>query len=370
VKLDGIDHKGWLALSRIEGLGPVSIIRLIDRFKEPRTVFRASIEQLTQVTRIGVSLAKKIKSFDHWQEVDREIEQAKKHGVRILCLQDDDYPLLLARIPAPPPLIYVKGSLPESEFPVVAIVGTRTATPYGLKAASMLSRGLAQCGVAIVSGLARGVDSAAHSSCLDCGTKTVAVLGCGADVIYPPENKKLYERICSEGAIVSEFPMGTRPDARNFPRRNRIISGLSRAVIVVEAGNKSGALITSSYALQQNREVFAVPGPITSSTSVGANRLIREGAGVATSATDILADLSLNENVSGELNKALNKKDGAEGLTPEQKKIFNLIGEQPVNIDHLIVESGMKAPEVSGQLLNLQLKGIVTELAGKQYVRS
>jgi DNA processing protein len=280
--------------------------------------------------------------------------------VKVITIEDDDYPINLKAIYDPPVVLYIKGNIRKEEL-CIAMVGTRTPTEYGLLQARHLSKRLANLGFCIVSGLARGIDTACHKAALEENGLTYGVLGCGIDVVYPPENNWLYRRIPeSGGGIITEFPFGTRPYKQNFPKRNRIISGLSLGVVVIEAPPKSGALITANLALHQNREVFAVPGPVNSPTSLGVNNLIKEGAKLTSSIEDILQELWF-------MVKDKLKKEPQ--LTKAEEEIYNLIKDEPIDIDSLKLLSDKDFGYLSIILLNLELKGLIRQLIGKRFVR-
>jgi len=301
-------------------------------------------------------------------ESSRELEEGlaalKKHQIRLLSFWDEDYPEALRPIHDPPALLYVRGQLPAGEC--FAIVGSRGATPVGLGLAEEIAEELASRGLTIVSGLARGIDSAAHRGALKAAGATLAVLGCGVDRVYPPENARLYQQILENNAIISEFPPGTRPMAGHFPGRNRIISGLSRGVLIVEAADQSGSLITGDFALEQGRELFAVPGMVRATTSSGTNRLIKQGAQVVTEASDIL------ESLWPQLPSAAQKKESANlvaQLDDKTLKVYQLIDFQPKHADELGRVCGLTPMEVSAILLDLELRGGVQPLPGGHYIR-
>jgi DNA processing protein len=286
--------------------------------------------------------------------------------VRLLTIEDADYPRLLAEAPAAPPLLYVRGALDITDEWAVAIVGTRSPTTYGKEAARHLAGELAQRGVTIISGLATGIDAIAHTAALEAGGRTIGVLGCGVDIVYPERNKNLAGQIVQQGAIISDYPLGTRPHAANFPPRNRIISGLALGTVIVEAGEKSGALITGDFALEQGRDVFAVPGSIFSQKSKGTNNLLRNGAGVAACADDVLEALNLTAApVQQEFAAALL----ADPADPTEARILEHLDAEPRSIDQITRTSGMPAEVVSATLTMLELKGLVRQV-GTEYVRA
>ncbi|HVP80951.1 MAG TPA: DNA-processing protein DprA [Thermodesulfobacteriota bacterium] len=353
----------WLALSLIRGLGSVLIKRLLDRFKTPEAVFQAPLKDLMQIEGLGEKVASEIRKGPLEKEVKREFALLEKAGGAILTLRNDAYPRRLKDIYDPPALLYVRGELRKEDELAVAVVGSRKTSPYGRWFTERIGRDLAGHGIAIVSGLARGIDSVAHMGALEGGGRTIAVLGCGIDVIYPSENRDLFHRIVGRGAVLSEFPMGSRPEGGHFPRRNRIISGLSIGVVIVEASAKSGSLITAKYALEQGREVFAVPGNVGAQGSRGTNQLIKEGAKLVESSEDILEEVLPQWRREGEIAQ----RAGAPGLdlAGGEKILYELLGETPLHIDAIIRESQLDPGKVSSLLLNLELKGLISQWPGK-----
>ncbi len=311
---------------------------------------------------MGKARAEKIASFSDWDNVQREIEWLEKSGVKIVRYCDSDYPELLKQIFDPPFLLYIKGRLSEEDKFSIGIVGSRKATPYGMSVTDKVSGELAASGFTIVSGMARGVDSAAHRAAVKKQGRTIAVLGCGINVVYPPENRGLLEKITEAGAVVTEFSPGTKPARENFPVRNRLISGLSLGVLVIEATEKSGSLITANHALDQNREVFAIPGNILSDNTTGTHKLIQRGAKLVHSVDDIISELA--PALKGFINKS-RKNDII--LTDEENRLCSMLSAEPIHIDDIIRESGMFSKEVLMILLNLELKNIVKQLEGKKF---
>lgn len=292
-------------------------------------------------------------------EAENILKRVEKYGIEILPLQDPRYPELLKNSRYPPPVLYIKGNINFHPWSI-SIVGTRKPSHYGRKVARELSFDLAESGAIVVSGGARGIDTEVHRGAIEAGGKTVAVLGCGIDITYPPENKKLFKNIMENGALVSEFPPGTLPLPYNFPRRNRIIAGLSRGVIVVEAGTKSGALNTAKWALDEGREVFAVPGPITSEVSKGTNFLIKEGARLVTSAQDVFEEFGF----------FVKKREKEIKTTEEEDELLRLMSFEPIHLDELIRRAGKPEGYILSLLLRMEMKGIVTQLPGKYYVKN
>lgn len=339
--------------------------RLVEQFGTPEAVLQASRKALLAVDGVGVVTVDAIVSHDYRPAADKEMAAFAKSGARLISILSAEYPRLLLQIDDPPPYLYVKGDLVPDEL-AVAVVGSRRASRYGLMVTEKFSRELAEQGVTIVSGLARGVDTAAHSGALVGGGRTIGVLGCGIDVVYPAENAKLYAEIESSGAVISEFPMGTAPLAENFPRRNRIVSGLSTGVLVVEAAEGSGSLITARLALDQGRDVFAVPGNINSAVSRGTNILIRDGAKLVLSVEDIFDELPVRKRST----PAQVPKGPFPGLSPDERLVWDAVVDEPLHIDEITFKSKLTAGEVSAILLRLELKGAVTQLPGMVYAAS
>jgi len=347
-------------------VGNVIYKRLIEIFVSPENVFQAAAEKLKRVEGIRTKTIKEITHFKNCDWADKELESIKKLGVTLLTFNDNRYPRLLKTIYDPPPFLYVWGAMKKIDDSALAIIGSRNASSYGKEITQRLTRALTHQGFTIVSGLARGIDSAAHKGTLEAGGRTFAVLGSGIDVIYPWENKKLAESIAENGAVISEFPIGTPPEAINFPPRNRIISGLSVGTVIIEASFRSGSLITARLALEQGREVFAVPGNVDSPWSKGTNRLIKEGAKLVMDPEDIIEEIipQGNKPVSNIENKSpvLRKE-----LTPECQKMLDLIETNPIHIDTLIQKSGLPSNKVSSMLLDLELQGLVKQFSGKMF---
>jgi DNA processing protein len=381
--MESVDvKKFWIALNMVPGVGPVTYRKLLNHFGSPEQVLSASSSDLKAVPGLGNRVINAILQFDWTARIDKEFEAISQHHAHLLCWDDEAYPVQLKTIFDPPPILYAKGHLECLQDILIAIVGSRRATTYGRTVAENLSRELALKGVGVVSGLARGIDSAAHIGALKGNGKTVAVLGCGIDVVYPPDNKRLYADICEHGVLVSEFPMHTKPDRGNFPARNRIISGLSLGTVVVEAGLQSGALITADMALEQGRDVFAVPGNITSPISRGTNRLIKQGANLVERADDILHALSVEISQQISTNQPELPFHTPHGtvhptpripaftLTADEERIYDLLSEQPLHIDALTIQAQLPSGTVSAMLMMLEMKGAVKQLSGKMFVRA
>jgi DNA processing protein len=375
------DIQYWLALRFIDELGSVGIKNLIDAYGSPKAVFTAPENDIVSVRRISKKLARRISEFDNWEKVERELEMAAASNVSVISAQDPSYPQTLLNIYDFPPVLYVKGDLLAEDI-TVAVIGSRMASTYGKFMTERLCRELALNGITVVSGMARGIDSAAHRGSLTGKGRTIAVLGSGIDVIYPPENKKLYEKIWKNGAVISEFPFHTQPKGPHFPARNRIISGLSLGVVVVEATERSGSLITARLGLEQGKEVFAVPGSIDSPGSKGTHKLLKEGAKLVESVYDILEEIipqvPVNRQVrTSEKKEVSDKHPGVsihmshhgdvDQLCEEEKTILKIIGKEPIYADNIIALSGFQPSDVLRILLSLELEGHIEQLPGKRF---
>lgn len=353
----------WLALSLIPGVGSVLVKRLLDRFNSPEAAFRAPLRELLRIEGLGEKLAGEIRKGPSEKGVKRELSLLEKVGGKVVTFKDDDYPRRLKDIYDPPALLYLRGELRREDELAVAIVGSRKTSAYGREVTERIGNDLARHGVTVVSGMARGIDSVAHKGALQGGGRTIAVLGCGVDVIYPSENRNLFCQIIDQGAVLSEFPMGSPPEAGHFPRRNRIISGLSIGVVIVQASAESGSLITAGYALEQGREVFAVPGNVGAEGSRGTNQLIKDGAKLVESSEDILEEILPQWKREGEMAQ----RGGAPvlSLTEAERFLYELLSETPLQIDAIIRESRLDPGSVSSLLLNLELKGLISQWPGK-----
>jgi len=357
----------WIALSRVKGLGCVSFKKLAAHFTDPTKAFFASVEELAAVPELDRGVVNGLANFSQWKAASEELQQVKRAGVKIVPFTDSSYPARLRMIADPPPLLYVKGELSPQDEKAIAVVGSRSASEYGRRVARELCRGLASLGFTIVSGMARGIDGVAHETALNAQGRTIAALGSGVDRAYPPEHDQLYRRIAETGAVISELPIGTKPLAHHFPARNRLISGLSLGVVVVEATEKSGSLITASFALEQGREVFAVPGEVGSSRSRGAHRLIRQGAKLVETANDIIEEVA-PQLLPQRDERAKETRELPDSASEGARKIFALLQERPLQIDEVIEGSGFASPRVSEILLELELQGYLKQLPGKRYV--
>lgn len=353
-----IDRVIWyVGLSRIRGIGCIIGKRLIEIFSEAQKIFSAPFDELENTC--GSDIAKRIKEFTGWREVERELKEAKSKGFLITCYGDGKYPRLLEHIPDPPFYLYYKGEITPDAL-CVSIVGTRRPSSYGVDVARRFAQLLCSAGVCVISGMARGIDSIAHRGALEVGGVTWAVLGSGPDVIYPQESVELYMKIAERGAVISEFPLGTPPHSQNFPRRNRIISGISKGVVVVEAGEKSGALITAYLAMEQGREVFAIPGHITSERSKGTHRLIKEGAHLTETPEDILSEIIPELGLKKPAQVGF-VSPSAQMSFDETKVLDSLDTEYPIHVDELIRKTEMEPEKVLSILLMLEVKGLVKE---------
>ncbi|PLX46845.1 MAG: DNA-protecting protein DprA [Desulfobulbaceae bacterium] len=359
------DLHDWLSLYLTPGLGNVRLARLLAAFGSPAAVLHASSSQISSVPGIGKKVAARLDVAALRRLADQEMERAAAHQVSLLTIEDRRYPELLRHIYDPPIILYVKGEVELLSSPCIAMVGSRAATIYGTRVAAHLARGLAAGGLTVVSGAALGIDAAAHAGALQ-GGKTIGVLGCGLDVVYPRRHQQLYGEISRAGALISEFPFGSPPEAFRFPARNRIISGLSRGVVVVEAASRSGSLITARLALEQGREVFAIPGRIDSVKSRGAHRLLQEGATLVHAVEDIFQELGITAGQAHAAELPRQKRSGT-ALTHEEEKLYGWLDVYPQTIDSLIQNSRMAPDKVAELLLLLELKGLVEPLPGNQY---
>ncbi len=355
----------WVWLSTVPGIGARRFYKLIECFGTPRGVWEASLGALrTQREYLGDKTFEQI-HLSRQGEILKKAELAlSTPGIRVVTLVCPEYPPLLKTIYDPPPVLYLKGQLLKTEPGVVAVVGSRRSSDYGRQAAARISEELAQAGIAVVSGLARGIDTFAHKGALKAeGGYTAAVLGCGVDMIYPPENRWLYEKIAETGTLISEYPVGTHPASSNFPARNRIISGLAQGVLVVEAGLKSGALITVDFALEQGRDVYALPGNIGSVYSEGTNKLLKDGAKMITCVEDILEDFHSFDRL-----KAQKPPKAPLFLDFFENEVYNALEEGAKSLDALIILTGMEPGRLQAALTLLEIKGIIKQNPGKIFM--
>lgn len=357
-----MDEKAyWVGFNLVRGVGAVRVRNLLDHFGKLQTAWDAPAGAL-----ISAGLpARVVENFlVVRKQVNLEVvmQRVADSGVQVITWEDALYPRRLKEIDQPPPILFVRGAINVEDDWAVSVVGTRRVTPYGRQVASEIARYLAQNGVTVVSGLARGVDAIAHQTAMQAGGRTLAILGSGVDTIYPPEHRKLAEDISHQGAVISDYPLGTQPESRNFPPRNRIIAGLSLATIVVEAGETSGALITAEFAVEQGRDVFAVPGSILTPQSEGTNRLIEQGARPLLRMSEILESLKLEQIPE----KQASRK--AIAASPEENRLLSCLTQDPRHIDEICALSGLPIQAVSATLTMMELKGLVTQVGGMNYV--
>ena len=362
VQMAGDEARYWVGFQHVKRIGPIRLERLIARFGSAEAAWTASQSELRTVLD-GATIENLIavrKTFSP----EREVERVAGLGIEIVTLASTTYPKLLREIPSPPAVLYVNGSLSEHDLKAVGVVGTRRCSAYGRQIALTMAEELARAGVTIVSGLALGIDGQAHRGALAGSGRTIAVLGSGVDIIYPSSHRALAEQITENGAVISDYPPGTKPDAMNFPPRNRLIAGLSKGVVVVEAPNRSGALITVDFAADYGREVFCVPGNVQSEFSAGCHRVLRDGARLVTSAADVLMDLGMAPPQPG------GAVQQSFPMTEEERHIFNYIRWEPQHIDELAAAASLTAAQCGALLTLLELKGAVRDAGGQHYVRS
>ena len=357
--------RAWLRLARLE-IAPRKAYALLAHFPNPQAIFEAGNRELTSVAGINSGTAEKLLAPVRPEDIERDLERMERIGAAVLSITSPEYPHNLKQVFDPPPVLFVRGNLEEADRFAVAIVGSRRPSAYGTAMAEKIAREVAARGLTVVSGGARGIDSAAHKGALAGSGRTIAVLGCGIDLVYPPENARLFEQIAESGAVVTEFPVGAGPDAWRFPARNRIISGLSLGVVVAEGVEDSGALITAQYAADQGREVFAVPGNVDNLRTRGPHRLIKDGAKLVECATDILDELGVPVEAQQKQQLAMALDDLADG----ERKLVELLDLQPKHVDQIIDESGLQASQVIGSLTMLEMKGFVRRVPGNAYVRA
>jgi len=355
------DKRFWVGFTLVKGIGAVRLRTLLEYFGDAETAWQASPFELTAAG-LSPRLAERVVQIRNSVNLDEYISQAVKSGIRILTWDDPEYPTQLNEIDQPPPVLYLRGEVTLEDRWSVAIVGTRGVTAYGRQVTEELATALAHNGVTIVSGLARGVDAIAHTAALKAGGRTLAVLGSGVDRIYPPEHRALAEKIVAQGAVLSDYAPGTPPDSVNFPPRNRIISGLSMAVVVVEAGDTSGALITAEFAVEQGRDVFAVPGNIFAPQSKGPNRLISNGAKILLTPQSVLEALDLTRNVERREIRKVVPGDETESA------LLQALGAEPTHVDEIRARLGLPIEKISAALTMMELKGMVRQVGGMNYV--
>ncbi|MHC4641731.1 MAG: DNA-processing protein DprA [Planctomycetota bacterium] len=375
-----VDIEKWLKLIRADGIGPTTFGKLIKHFGLIDRVLGASASELAKIDGVGFKTGEQIAATRNKFDTTAELELADKLGILIIHLQDKRYPLVLKQIYDPPPVLYIKGSLTRQDSLCISIVGSRRCSLYGQEQSSRLAHFLASAGFTICSGMARGIDTAAHQGALSAGGRTIAVQGCGLANIYPPENKKLFELIAESGACISELPLQYEPLSENFPPRNRIIAGLALGTIVIEAGHRSGALITARAAMENNREVMAVPGKIDSPVSKGSHLLLKQGAKLIETVEDVMEALGyigqqLQDHVTAAKVKASEKKakpvfdESQLNLSESEKKIYDYLSKEPSHIDQIIAETNLAPGSINADLISLRLKGLIKQLPGNLFMK-
>lgn len=377
---NSVDIEKWLKLIRADSVGPVTFAKLIKHFGSTDCALGASVSELAEVDGIGFKTAEQIAATRDKFNTSAELELADKLGVWIINLDDECYPPLLKRIYDPPPVLYIKGSLTAADNLAISIVGSRRCSLYGQEQSSRFAHFLSSAGFTICSGMARGIDTAAHQGALSAGGRTIAVQGCGLANIFPPENKKLFELIADSGACISELPLQYEPLSENFPPRNRIIAGLSLGTIIVEAAPNSGALITAAAALENNREVMAVPGKIDSPLSRGAHRLIKQGAKLVESVEDVMEALGyigerLQSHVTAAAAEASERIEkplfdvSQLNLSVNEKTIYDCLSKEPLHIEQIIAGTNLPPGGINAGLISLRLKGLIRQLPGSLFLR-
>ena len=370
-----LDHSlPWLALRLTSGLGARLATKLLRQFGSPEGIFRASLTEL-EACQLPVAVAQAIFSKAAFRDAQKELALVRKAGCQLIHWEETEYPKRLLEIYDPPPLLYVRGNVQVLSRYAISIVGTRRPTPYGNQIAERLARDLADHGLIVASGLARGIDSSAHrGACAASRGGTVGVLGSGIDVIYPKENRKLFEEVEKRGAIITEFPMGTYPAPENFPVRNRMVAGMALGVIVVQGAQYSGSLITSRLAMEFGREVYGVPGNVTEPVSFAPNQLIKQGAKLVSGWEDVVEELPTEVRAELFPVEATTQEERASlfeaNLTPVEKRLFDLIRiEEPIHVDELVESTGLSSSETLATLCEMEMRGIIRQMPGKQFIR-
>lgn len=359
--------EAYLVLNSIRLVGPVRVRKLLEAFGSPEAILSQSVSKLAAVEGIGMAVAESIRDWEKNWDLSGELKRMRELGLRVVDCEDSDYPKLLREIYDPPLVLYYRGDFGAVSRQGIAVVGSRHTSYYGTEMAKKLGYQLAYAGLTVNSGLARGIDTAAHQGALAAKGKTAAVFGCSLEKVYPAENEALADKIVEEGGVLlSEFPLGTPPDRQTFPMRNRIVSGLSRGVLVIEAGEESGALITARMALDQGRSVFAVPGRIDQPYARGCHRLIKEGAKLVEGVEDVLAEF---EFLLPEIAKPA-ARPAAEQLSESERKVFEVLGAEELHIDLIIRKCGLPSGDVQSSLLRLEMRKLARQLPGRVYVRT
>jgi DNA processing protein len=364
-------NEALVALNLVQNVGPIRVRQLLERFGDAPAILKATRQQLQQVNGVGEETAVAIANWESNVDLGGELKRIKDFGCRVVTQADDEYPTLLRQIYDPPLVLYVKGALLAKDKNAVAMVGSRMTTHYGIEIARKLAYQLAYLGVTVVSGGARGIDSAAHQGALSAKGRTVAVLGTGINIVWPPENRELYERTTENGALITQFPFNRPGDKQSFPIRNRIVAGMTLGTVVVEANLTSGALITANFANEYGRQVFAVPGRIDSPRSKGCHDLIKKGAKLCEGAEDILSEF---EYLFPPSNKPASPAETGQlpaiELSENERKVYDSLGEEQTSIDEVIRNSGLPASAASVALLSLEMKRVIRQLPGKLFVRN
>ncbi len=356
-----MDRTLFYDLYAIPGMTEFRLKNLLEHFRTPEAIFAAQEEEILSIVKVDQEFAQRIHSYRRSEELAESIRKTEKKGVQVISYLEENYPTNLKGVPHMPPVLFIRGEITEKDRLAVALVGTRHPSYYGKQVTDKIARELASVGVTIVSGLARGVDTIAHKSALAVNGRTIAVLGCGIDVCYPPENRNLSEEIAQQGAVISEYPLGMKPLAINFPKRNRIISGLSKAVVAIEAGEKSGVLNTCAWAREQGKVVYAVPGRIGEERSLGTNRLIRDGAKILTATEDLLTGLGI---------KPVEERELPEVVTGKEKIVLEVLTNEPLHIDEIAEVVGIPMAELLDILFQMEIKGVIHQLPGKFFARA
>ncbi|MFP6657480.1 MAG: DNA-processing protein DprA [Pirellulales bacterium] len=364
-----LDIRDWLCLSLVSGVGPRMLKQLLDRFGNPTSILNAASSELRQVPGVGPKLSRAISTARDDVDVQSELELCSENDIRILTSPDDDYPRMLREIDDPPPTLFVRGTVTAADALAISIVGSRHATRYGEAQSERFATSLARAGLTIVSGLARGIDGAAHRAALKAGGRTIAVLGGGILRLYPPEHAALADEIAQQGAIISEMPPRFAPTSSSFPQRNRIISGLTLGTIIVEASTRSGALITARHAMEQGREVFAVPGRIDSRSSRGCHALIRDGAKLIESAEDVLEELGPLIESTPQDDGTILRHPAELQLNDTEQTVLQAIDTEPTLIDQIAQQSGIPVHRVLSTISVLEMRRLIVRTSGNQVAR-
>ncbi len=359
-----------LRLLAVNGIGNKRILNLVNTFGSLESIFKASNREIADLLGIDYEIAAQIKKDKFKKFADKQISEVKEKNINVLTYWSSDYPEILKRIFSPPVILFYKGDIQKKDINSISVVGMRMPSRYGKQVTEYFCTELVSRGITIVSGMARGIDSIAHRCSLKNNGRTLAVLGSGLDVCYPPENRELFRDIIKSGAVISEFPLHTPPNKENFPRRNRLISGFSKGTLVVEGGSKSGSLITAYYALEQGKEVFAVPGNINSKRSQGTHMLIKEGAKLVEKVDDILEEISAFKGKEKSTNNYRSESEVIKILTDDEVRVWDVLTDEPVHIDEIAIKAGMSTSEALTLLLSMELKDCIRQITGMKFIRS